>query len=63
MLSLPAQCSIPTFLIELDASARVAFFGELHLELARPTLTIFTAMIMRIRYAIANTWTTYSGAR
>ena len=38
---------------------RAASFGELHLELARPTLTIFTAMIMRIRYELANTWMTY----
>ena len=31
-------------------------FGELHLELA---LTIFTAIIMRMCYELASTWTTY----
>ena len=39
---------------------QAASFGELHLELvARPTLTIFTAMIMRMRYELASTCLTY----
>ena len=41
-----------------DASARAASFG-LHLELAWPTLTIFTTMIMCMRYELVNMWTTY----
>ena len=46
-------------LLELDASARAASFGELHLEFAQATLTIFTVMIMCMHYELANTWTTY----
>ena len=33
---------------------RAASFGELHLELAHPTLMIFTAMIMRVHYELAS---------
>ena len=43
-------------LLKLDASTQAASFGELHLELARPTLTIFTVMIMRMYYELANTY-------
>ena len=33
-----------------------ASFSELYLELAWPTLTIFTAMVMRMRYELARTY-------
>ena len=54
---MPYLCSR---LLKLDASARAASFGELHLELAQPALTIFTAMIMCMRYEVANMWMMYS---
>ena len=47
---MPYLCLFSSRLLELDASAWAASFGGLHLELARPTLTTFTAMIMRMRY-------------
>ena len=38
---------------------RAASFCELHLELVRPTLMIFTTMIMRMHYELASTCLMY----